>query len=308
MDTPVPYYDDEIDLREFIFTLLKGWKLILLFTLLGGVAALVISKLQQPVYETSAQVLIFPSVSPATAQFLISPDGTPVTISPAVFLLSDAVRQKSADSLGLAVSKIPPVSIAADKTNTTLFTITAQAASAQKAMQVANAWAEAGIAYMNVSAQLPLAQEAQARSALEAADRALVDYQQHNGLDQLTWADLQDLTGIGLANNVLAPGGRELPNISPSQRLEIAKLMQARLDAQTEYETIRSLVVQTKYNLAANPPLVIKYAPVPKAPIKPKLVVNTLLGALAGALLAMSWIILRGWLRQSTDNSKNRPS
>ena len=308
MDNPNSYFDDEIDLREFVLVLLKRWKLILLLILLGGGAGFGFSMLQHPVYEASAQILIPPSVSPANAQVLISTSIKLDTTSPSVYLLSDAVRQKAADSLGMEPSEISSVAVVADKTNTALFTITAQAASAQRAAQIANAWSEAGIAYVAEISQLPLTQEAQARSALTAADRALVYYQQQNGLDQLTWVDLQVLTGVGQAAPVFGPSLQEIPPVTFSQRLEIAKLMQARLDAQMEYDTFHTQMIQAKYNLAANPPMVIMYASVPKVLVRPRQAVNTLLGAVAGALLAMSWIVLRGWLQQSTENSKNRPS
>jgi len=38
------YFDDEIDLREIVLTLFKGWKVILLTTVLVAVTAFAISK------------------------------------------------------------------------------------------------------------------------------------------------------------------------------------------------------------------------------------------------------------------------
>ncbi|MBT7190637.1 MAG: hypothetical protein HN916_10625, partial [Anaerolineae bacterium] len=65
-ETNQTYYDDEIDLRELVLTLLKGWKIVLLLTLLAGAAAFGYSKMQTPIYEASAQVLVDPSIYPST--------------------------------------------------------------------------------------------------------------------------------------------------------------------------------------------------------------------------------------------------
>ena len=54
-----PYYDDEIDLREIIQTLISGWKVILTLSLVAAVAAFGISKWVLPeVFQAASYVII----------------------------------------------------------------------------------------------------------------------------------------------------------------------------------------------------------------------------------------------------------
>ena len=129
MDTPQAYYDDEIDLREIIQTLLMGWKVILLLTILAGAIAFGVSMAQTPVYEASATVSI--------NQTALS-----ISTNPASMLLGDEMRQAVADALDVSVASLPVPEIANDKTEEALFIISVQSPDAQFAAQVANAWAE----------------------------------------------------------------------------------------------------------------------------------------------------------------------
>ncbi|NOY98276.1 MAG: hypothetical protein GXP40_03590, partial [Chloroflexi bacterium] len=88
------FYDDEIDLREILRTLLNGWKVILLLTILAGATAYGVSMLQTPVYEASARVSI--------DQKALS-----LSTSPANLLLSDSVRRKVADELAVPADFLP---------------------------------------------------------------------------------------------------------------------------------------------------------------------------------------------------------
>ena len=99
-----PYYDDEIDLREIIQTLLKGWKVILLLTLLAGAIAFGISKLETPVYEASATVSI--------DQMALS-----LSANPASILLGGEMRQAVAEVLDSSARSLPLPGIVNDKTD-----------------------------------------------------------------------------------------------------------------------------------------------------------------------------------------------
>jgi len=294
------YYDDEIDLREIVLTLLKGWKTILLMTVLVGGAAFVYSKFQTPVYEASAQVLVDPSIYPSTT--------TTTTL-----LLNETVRQKTAEIMDVSINALPEtnpmvlknqgslysMTVEAESTDKTLFTISVQAPSAREAMQIANAWAEAGLADIEEKALLPLAVEAETQSAQADADRALVDYLKKNNLDQLTWSDLEILTGIGLAGNVLTPSTPDWPQISSEQRLSIAALMQAKLDADVAYEQARNQSIQVRAAFAVKPPAVFNYAIAPENPVSPKTLMNTALGLVLGGMLGVFWVFAVAWWRGS---------
>ena len=70
-----PYYDDEIDLRELVTTLLSGWKTILLITFVTGFMAFALSKWVLPEkYEATAYI----TISEPTVQFAESEQGVTI--------------------------------------------------------------------------------------------------------------------------------------------------------------------------------------------------------------------------------------
>jgi len=159
---PSPTYDDEIDLRKLALTLLRKWKLLLIVMLLATAAGSVVSfitypKKQLPVYTASSQIFIAQTNLDNKSEFPYPS----FTSNPTSFLLSDPVRQKAAIILGVDAASLPTVSIAADATKS-IYTITVQAASAQQAAQIVNAWADAGIEWINQTLALPNDEESKA--------------------------------------------------------------------------------------------------------------------------------------------------
>ncbi len=298
---PASNYDEEIDLHEIVLTLLRHWKLLLIVMVLTAAAAGVFSYWQQkqPLYTASSQILIDQSMfSALTAQNgTTSPSSADIT----GYLLSDSVRQKAAAILGVEAASLPIVNIDPDATNS-VYSITVQTASAQEAAQIVNAWADAGIEWTNQTLQLPNDEESKALAAAGDADRALVEYLKQNGLSQLTWNDLEILTGIGSSSSILQASVQPFPDISSTQRLEIAKLMQARMTAQAEYAYDNNRAIQTRYALAVNKPMVLMHASIPTAPInKSNMARNVALGAIAGLMLAVCWVFLKEWWRKGNE-------
>ena len=288
------YYDDEIDLRELITTLLKGWKVILLLMVLGGAAAYGYSALQTPVYEASASLLI-------DAQALS------LTSSPITLLQHEEVREMVAERLDVEKASLPSPTIAADKTDKTLFTLTVQSASAKEAAEVVNAWAEAGSGWLmqEVQAKDTALQEAKAESesALQDADRALVGYLGKHDLSEWTWAELSILTGV---SNYQMEGARvnELPTINDTERLEIAELMRARIAKEDAYSHLLAANLQERErNLSLTPPTVLAYAPVPQTPTNSKSLLNTALGLVAGGMLGVFWVFAAAWWQNSAEEA-----
>jgi hypothetical protein len=146
--------------------------------------------------------------------------------------------------------------------------------------------------------------EINAKATVEDADRVLVEYLQENGLSQLSWVDMQILTGVGLSGSVLQPSSESVlqpnseqkgPSISSNQRLEISKLMRNYLIAQAEYNNIEAVAIKTRYALAVDKPVVLTYATLPEPPNKAKTALAVVLGAGAGLGLAAFWILLQNW-------------
>ncbi len=293
MDNHQTYYDDEIDLREIFQTLLKGWKIILLLTALAGAAAFGFSALQTPVYEANAVVSIDKSA-------LSLPS------SPASMLLSDDAQEAAAGALDVPRASLPQPEIAADKTDKNLFTITVQSSDARFAAQVANAWANAGIALIS-EALLTEAETAltEAETALTEADGNFVAYLEQHGLSQWTWADLSALTGVNWRSN----GGvqrdtQALPPVSADERLQIAQLMWERIFFAEQLYAARIDRAKMPLSAAETPvkqeeiAAVVNASTPPAEPVSQKVTQNTALGIAAGLMLGVFWVFAAAWWRK----------
>ena len=317
-----PYIDDEIDLREIVLTLLRGWKIILLLTVLVGAAAFGYSKLQTPVYEAKALISI-------------DQEALGLSINPINFLLSDAVRQNVADELGVSVASLPSlpnaarekeqvsISVAPYDTGKTMFLISVQGESPQGAKDIVNAWADAGVA---AAVNFLLPYEAEYLAAEETAiqaNRTFIQYLDKNDLLRWSWTDLSLLTGFGWQPTVLLtdsvmndaplgesekvaanlsigfPDSQDLPSISAEQRLEIIQLMRAQTAAEAEYNLARGRNAETVFAVKANPPQVSNYAITPENPVSPKTLMNTALGLVLGGMLGVFWVFVAGWWQGS---------
>jgi capsular polysaccharide biosynthesis protein len=281
------YYDDEIDLREIVLTLLKGWKVILLMTVLIGVSAFGYSKLQPPVYE-------------ATATILVDQNSLALKRSPASLFSGDEARQLVADKLEIPVTSLPSATIANDKTDTTLFTITVQSANAQQAANIVNAWADTGLGLIDIQLEEASAYLDMEITNFEKADLILVNYLGEHELSSWTWADLSVLTGVVNSDYLSAQSNpQELPEISDKERLEITQLMRARVAAEQAYDAALKQSILIAYDAAATPPAVLSYARTPTEPISPKTLMNIALGLVLGSMLGVFGVFVAGWWRNS---------
>lgn len=151
--------EDEIDLRVYIDVLIRRWKWIVGVTLVAALVAGVVSLLMPPTYESTASVFVLStgttSTGTSTNQVLVSPQAQ-VTL-----LTSNLVAQQVIQALGDKLSEDEKrallstdltggaVKVQPDTTDKSLFKITAQAKTAEKSQDIANAWATAGAAEIN---------------------------------------------------------------------------------------------------------------------------------------------------------------
>ena len=285
MDTEIEYYDDELDLREIVQTILQGWKTLLLLVVFMGAGALGFSLLQSPVYRANAVVMIDQSAYT-------------MSLTPQVWLLSDAMRQAVADSLGLAPAELPLVTVTTDKSAPTVFVITVEAASATRAAQVANTWADVGLDYFFV--QLGEGDPMQAARDLFAdADQALVTYLQKNDLADVPWGELAWLTGVGTFVQSWHQDSIEFPVLTQQQRLDLAALMQARVAAERVFTEQAVDNIKFQHLTVVNAPTVLKKAIVPTSPESPNILQNTTLGALSGLILGIVWVFVIQWWQRA---------
>jgi capsular polysaccharide biosynthesis protein len=290
------YYDDEIDLREIILTLIKGWKVILLTTVLAGAAAFGYSKMQAPIYEASTTLTIDQAALTIDQAALL-------TINPDNLLVGDEAKEIVADILDTPAATLPTPVITNNKT---LFTITIQSANAEEASRIANAWADGGLQIIDLQLEEMSINLDLSIADMEAADSDLVSYLRQQELSQWTWAELAALTGVSDSTSIIILTNiEERPNISDKERLEIAHLMFARVAAEKRHEITLEKATLASYAAEKYPPLVLNYAPVPEKPVSPKTLVNTALGLVVGVVLGVFWIFTANWW-QNTNSEKKK--
>jgi len=286
-----PPLEYEIDVRKIILTILHRWKFLITTILLAGIAAAVISVLQPPVYEYSITIQVDSNILPF--------------VDPSTLLVSYPVYQKTNELMGLVLdpniitnktnNKLPNITIQVDSSNKTLYTITVQAKTAQSAEQIANKWTDQGILLINEKIQSVFTIEKIKLEAFEVADKALVEFLQFNNLSQLTWTDIEIITGVSNPNIFLL-NPQILPAISISQRLKISSLMLARISAENEYNSAKLNADQVQSFLDNNEPAVDRRTTLPGSPInRSRIKINIAMGGIAGLIFAVLWIFLQEW-------------
>lgn len=318
------YY--EIDLRELIRTLLKGWKVILALTLVFGAAAFGYSKMQTPVYEVGAQISI-------------DADTLGLSINPVNFLLSDHIRQQVAGALSISIDELPGtltkdndeppfISVQKHSIGDTTYIIKIQHEDAIFAREMVNTWVDTGLLSVLDFLTPYLEEESVSREKLNEADRALINYLEENQLERWTWTDLALLTGFGqqptvlLAENLQAdsttgnmesisdsdsvtvlPDLQGLPSISSQQRLDIVQLMRAKSDAESAYNSAYYNARKAEYALETTPPVILNHAVLPEEPVNLHTLRNTAMGIILGGLLGVACVLIESWWQQ--DNAEN---
>lgn len=178
----------EIDLRAYVDTVLRRWPVVLVVFLAATVVATVASFLQSPTYEATV-TLVEQSYEFSSLPQLELSDREVVKLYPTM-ARTRAVESRVIEILESSLSpaeKIPgallsTVTIEEDKDNPALFEIKVQADDPEKAVLVANTWAEQYLQLADSldddwSGELEVVEQ-----NLEAAEEALAAFQERSGL------------------------------------------------------------------------------------------------------------------------------
>jgi uncharacterized protein involved in exopolysaccharide biosynthesis len=193
--------EDEIDLRVYINVLIHYWRLIVGLTIVAGVAAFVVSLLLPAQYQATAVVVVTRplyqfQLAPGIENLPESAAGTQVLSGKAALDLatSDATIQQLLDQMGndlpLEEQSLVPMREmlkAAQGGDASIIKLTVTNRDPQRVAKIANTWASLYVRQVNdlygqSSEQLKFfeSQLAQAKSDLDTADQALVDFQKRN--------------------------------------------------------------------------------------------------------------------------------
>ena len=239
-----PTSSDEVDLRKLLVTIGRGWKLILIFMAIGAIFAGAYHFLKQPVYQASSTISI---------------DGsTLLTKTSPIFLIqSDEIQQEVIQALGITIDELPEISFSNDKLDKTIITITARSDDMDLSVDTVNTWAEISIKNINARTEFADEEIQKAQALIDTADLNLANYQKKNKLENLTWVDLQILTGVVEESTITVIGdSKELPTLTVSQKTALSNLVRQKILAGMEFHFINKRLY--KYNIRRITSVVIK--------------------------------------------------
>ena len=194
--------EDEIDLRVYINVLIRYWRLIVGLTVVAGVVAFVVSLLLPAAYQATAVVVVtrplyqfqlapgiqnLPENTAGSTQVLSGKAALDLAVSDA--MIQDLLDQVSSDLPTEERFLVPMRGMlkAAQGGDASIIKLTVTNRNPQRVAKIANAWASLYVRQVNdlygqSAEQLKFFDDqlAQAKSDLDAADQALVDFQKRN--------------------------------------------------------------------------------------------------------------------------------
>jgi capsular polysaccharide biosynthesis protein len=180
----------EIDLnvQYYIDIVIKHWRAVVVVFVVATLAAAVASYLQQPMYQATV-TLVEGSYEYFDNPRLSSLDKTVVKYYDTL-AHTEAVEARVIEALGPSLDPaekepgvlLSMVTVQPDRENPVIFRIRAQASTAQKATQIANAWAEQYMEEVTGFESTWGDQLAQLDQELESAEAALTTFRQQTGL------------------------------------------------------------------------------------------------------------------------------
>jgi capsular polysaccharide biosynthesis protein len=203
----------EISLQDYVDVILQYWPVVLAVFLVATVVATAVSFLQPSIYEAST-TLVEESYEYLDTPRLSSRDRTVIKLYPTL-AKSAAVESAVAEALGSSLSEaeqapgalLAMVTLVEDRDNPALFQIKVQADDPNKAVQIANTWAEQ---YLQIAASLQPNWGPQLEVAarnLESAEEALVAFERESELG--VTVDLVDGNDEAQPYFLLGTRGRE---------------------------------------------------------------------------------------------------
>ena len=280
-----------VGFRSMISTLAHRWYVILLLTILGGGIVFAYETLfpRQTIYKATAVVQ---NASPDLSELMYDQD-TLNSVAHKLNTTLDSIRQ-------------PSIFQRADKT---LFNISIQSADPVLAISQANAWADAinyqTHYYITDNANIAIKN---AERTVEAAENDLLSYLSQQNLGNLTWSQLEELTGVipdlNRSETLVSTGVDQLTStnsilVNVDQKAIIAKLMRAKIAAETGYQTILSESNGILLNIKPKDYYVVSYAVNVETVSQQNKTRDVAIGAVIGLLIGILGLSLVEWWKET---------
>jgi len=203
----------DIDPQYYVDVVLRHWKVVIVVFLVATLAAGAASFVQQPTYEATV-ILTEETYEFYAVPRLSSLDKTVVKLYPTL-ASTESVESRVIGVLGPSLSAIEQrpgilrslVTVHEDPENPALFRIRVRGDDSQKAVLIANAWAEQYVEEVSSKAVARSPQLEAAEEDLDSAEAALTEFRQQTGLGL---SGLIDETGVFDIFVTLGPAGVQL--------------------------------------------------------------------------------------------------
>lgn len=262
----------EIDLKYYFYLLRSRWLFIVLLMLEAAIAAFVISRFQSPVYQSDTTLLISSSETSSDELAAVKANGIALTFSE--LLKSRDVLDAVREELGLQVTtKQLAANISTNiVANTLLVRLEVENNDPVMAATIANTLAQRAITF---NQELQLSGYAQSQENLQ---------------DQLTYLETQIETTQRQLNSA------DASNIDQRTQLEaqLAQYTQDYTSLLQSYEDVRLQALQTVPNISQ-----LEKAIINVDPIRPRVTLNTALGAILGLMAGVGYVLLRELLNDT---------
>ncbi len=278
---------EEIDLRQMVEVLLKRKKIIILFTVIAALAALLVSLVMPKVYKTSLALEIG-TISKDGSSFQLIEETKQVVGKINNDVYGSAIRQK----LGISQNDYPKIT-AIDATDTNIITLFAESSNPDIAKKVLDE-----INDQIISSQQPAFDAA--KKNLE--DNITIENNNINRLSkeiellnveisayqkQINFFENSGSSDIGSQFMVL-----NLNNALQQDRQEIENLNLAINDSSRRISSLQSSLAMIK------PTTVIKPSIVSEKPVSPKIMLNVIIGAILGLFVGIFAAFAADWWKQ----------
>jgi|GEM_PF-3970131 len=277
---------EEMDLHYLIKLLARRVKLIILVTLIGGLAGAALYFLVKPTQS-------------ATAVITVDPDTLVSATSPYYLVKNDEIAQAVADKLGMARGDLPEMTFTVDKTDKSVITIEANSNNSKLAMDAANAWAEEAVLWLQQRSNSLSGHLATAQIDVQNADKALAEYLQSIGSGNLSWIELVAITGVSEDGEInVYLDHTTLPNLTVEQKETLSQLMRQKTISEWNYMQISKAALTSAQNSAQRIMILNKAMKTVEKHILGGIMAIPV-GMILGVFIACAWVLLADWWKNS---------
>ena len=286
--------EETTDLREYIDIVVRRWTwilgIILVAVVTAGIGSLFIVT---PTYEATATILAITAPKIVLSRGLetqlvfaeVETEEAKASVVEAMLASMEVeagVVEKLQDTLPTA-STVPGSllrNVEVEQVDESgVFEISARADDPQRAAQIANAWAETGATVLREAQVAESDQASIAEQDLEAAEQALYEFADANGLSE---TDLRAFLGSGTGQSTASI-------LSVEKRTDLARLLRARQIAEEIYLSFaRQATAERVASEAGTGVKVVSQAAAPIGPVKPQTTLNIVLAGVLGLIVGVS--------------------